>query len=240
LCFTVNIHLTRQELEKRFGARFREPSSYEGSYYLNAFDLPALPVIPAGEPDDIEMIAWGLIPSWVKDAAAASEIRMKTFNARSETIHEKPSFRSAVKSKRCLVLVRGYYEWQHREKERIPHFIYMKDEQPMAMAGLYENWTDRETGELLRTCTIITTAASPMMGKIHNSKKRMPVILARESEKEWIDQGLPPDKALSYLEPVEDSNLKAHTISKLISKRGVEKNVADLVEPFSYDTAGLW
>jgi putative SOS response-associated peptidase YedK len=240
MCFTVNIHLTRQELEKRFGAKFREPTAYEASYYLNAFDLPMLPAIPSSHPDEIEMISWGLIPSWVKDAAAASEIRMKTFNARSETIREKPSFRSALKARRCLILVRGFYEWQHRDKERIPYFIHLRNEQPMALAGLFEDWTDRETGEQLRTCTIITTAASPMLEKIHNSKKRMPVILPKEAEKEWIDPGHSPDEAVSYLDPVPDALLMAYTISRLISKRGVEKNVPDLVKPFSYEEQGLW
>ena len=240
MCFTVNIHLTRNELEKRFGAKFRDPGSHQPSYYLNAFDLPRLPVIRSEEPDGIELVQWGLIPRWVKDAKAASEIRMKTFNARAETIREKPSFRDAVKSKRCLVLVRGFYEWQHRDKERIPYFIYLKNDQPMAMAGLYEDWTDRETGEWMQTCSVITTAANSMMEKIHNSKKRMPVILPGDLEKGWIDPALSGEEAHKLLGPLDDPALKAHTISKLISKRGVEKNVPELVEPFSYEQESLW
>lgn len=240
MCFTVNINLTRNELEKRFGAKFRDPGSYQPSYYLNAFDLPQLPVIRAEDPEGIELIQWGLIPFWVKDSKAAAEIRMKTFNARAETIHEKPSFRAAVKSKRCLILVRGFYEWQHREKERIPHFIYLKNEQPLAMAGLYDDWTDRETGEWMQTCSVITTAASPMMEKIHNSKKRMPVILPVETEKLWIDPALSGEEAQKLLVPVNESELQAHTISKLISKRGVEKNIPELEKPYSYEQDKLW
>jgi putative SOS response-associated peptidase YedK len=163
MCYTVNINLTRNELEKRFGARFTEPSSYRPGYYFNAFDLPAMPVIPSEDPGSIGMLIWGLIPIWVKDAASAEEIRRKTFNARIETILEKPSFRGSVKSKRCLVLCRGFYEWQQREKGKIPYYIYLEGEPPIAMAGLYENWTDRETGEMIRTFTIITTAANSLM-----------------------------------------------------------------------------
>jgi len=240
MCYTVNINLTRNELEKRFGAKFSEPDSFRPGYYFNAFDLPELPVVRSQDPDSIGLLKWGLIPFWAKDASAAEEIRRKTFNARMETIMEKPSFREAVKSRRCLVLCRGFYEWQSRDKQKIPHYIYIAGEQPIAMAGLYENWTDRETGEMLSTCTIITTSANSMMEKIHNTKKRMPVILSKDAEKAWIDKDLSPDKALNYLKPIPEHKMSAHTISRLISKRGVDKNVPDLVKPFSYEEDSLW
>jgi putative SOS response-associated peptidase YedK len=239
MCFTVNINLTRNALENRFGAKFRSPSSFHPGYYFNAFDLPDLPVIQSEDPASINLVKWGLIPFWVRDAKAASEIRLKTFNARAETIREKPSFRGSVKSKRCLVLCRGFYEWQHRGNEKIPHYIYLEGESPMAMAGLYDDWTDRESGEVLQTCSIITTAANPMMEKIHNSKKRMPVILPDEAEKFWIDPDLPAEEAMKYMKPVSESEMRFHTISKLISKRGVDKNVPELVLPFDYDGGKL-
>jgi len=240
MCYTVNINLTRNALEKRFGAGFNEPSSFDPGYYFNAFEIPDLPVIMGEEPESISMLKWGLIPFWVKDAASSEEIRRKTFNARKETILEKPSFRAAVKSRRCLILCRGFYEWESREKEKIPYYIYLKGEPPLAMAGLYENWTDRETGEVISTCTIITTAANTMMEKIHNTKKRMPLILGEENEKAWIDPDLPAEKAMGYLQPVDEKLMDSHTISKLISKRGVQKNTPDLVKPFSYQGNSLW
>ena len=146
MCYTININLTRNALEKRFGAKFRQPSSFHPGYYFNAFEVPDLPVIQAEEPESIGLLKWGLIPFWVKDAAAAKEIRRKTFNARMETILEKPSFRGTVKSRRCLVLCRGFYEWQARDKEKIPHYIYLEGEPPIAMAGLYDTWTDYRRG----------------------------------------------------------------------------------------------
>ncbi len=240
MCYTVNINLTRNELEKRFGAKFTEASAFRPGYYFNAFELPELPAVQSEDPESIGMLKWGLIPFWVKDSAAAEEIRRKTFNARMETLLEKPSFRGAVKAKRCLVLCRGFYEWQQRNTGKIPYYIYLEGESPMAMAGLYEDWTDRQTGEVIRTCTIITTAAGPMMEKIHNTKKRMPVILSPENEKAWIDPDLPAGEAMRYLEPVDERLLAAHTISKLISKRGIDKNVPELVQPFSYDNDGLF
>lgn len=240
MCYTVNINLTRNALEKRFGAKFSDPASYKPGYYFNAFDIPDLPVIQTENPGSIGLLKWGLIPFWVRNASAAEEIRRKTFNARMETIREKPSFRGSVESKRCLVLCRGFYEWQQREKEKIPHYIYLEGEPPIALAGLYENWTDRETGEVISTCTIITTAANSRMERIHNTKKRMPVILSPDNEKMWIDPDLSAETAFRYLKPVGEDKMKAHTISKLISKRGVEKNIPALVEPFNYDNDTLF
>lgn len=240
MCFTVNINLTRNELEKRFGARFSEPSAYRPGYYFNAFDQPALPVIPSEDPGSIELLVWGLIPFWVKDAHAAGEIRKKTFNARIESILEKPSFRGSVRSKRCMVLCRGFYEWQHRETGKIPHYVYLKGEPPMALAGLYDDWSDRETGELVRTFTIITTAANSMMEKIHNTRKRMPLILRPENEKAWIDPELSAARAMQVLIPVEEDKMAAHTISRLISKRGADKNVPELTRPFPYEGESLF
>ena len=240
MCFTVNINLTREKLEKHFSAKFSEPSSFKPGYYFNAFEMPGLPVIQSEDPGSIGMLEWGLIPFWVKDARSAEEIRRKTFNARLETIQEKPSFRASVKYRRCLVLCRGFYEWQQREREKIPHYIYLRGEPPMALAGLYENWTDRETGEFIRTCTIITMAANPMMEKIHNTKKRMPVIISPGSEKSWIDMDIPAEEAVRLLKPVDEKMMAAHTISKLISKRGVDKNVPELVQPFSYENDSLF
>jgi len=240
MCFTVNINLTRNALENRFGAKFRDPSSFRPGYYFNAFDIPDLPVVQAEDPESIKLVKWGLIPFWVRDSKAASEIRLKTFNARVETIREKPSFRGPVKSKRCLILCRGFYEWQHRGSEKIPHFIYLEGEQPLAMAGLYDDWTDRETGEVLQTCSIITMAANPLMERIHNSKKRMPVMLKEGEEQSWINPDLAAEDAVNHLIPVHENEMRFHTISRLISKRGVEKNVPELVKPFAYDSEKLF
>ncbi len=240
MCYTVNINLTRNALEKRFAAKFKDPSSFNSGYYFNAFDIPDLPVIKTEDPDSIGLCKWGLIPFWVKDSGTAAEIRRKTFNARMETILEKPSFRAAVKSKRCLVLCRGFYEWQTRAKEKIPYYIYLEGEPAIAMAGLYEDWTDMETGEMHRTCTIITTTANSMMEKIHNTKKRMPVILSGDGEKAWIDPELSAEQSVRYLIPVDEKKMAAHTISKLISKRGLDKNTPELVKPFSYNKDTLW
>ncbi len=192
MCYTIKIDLTREQLELRFGAKLDSPDSYKPGNRINAFSLPQLPVICNDDPFSIRIFTWGLIPFWVKDANSAKEIRMKTFNAKSESLAEKPSFRNSLNRKRCLVLATGFYEWHTDGKKKIPYFIGLKDQVAFALAGLYDQWTNRETGEKTDTFTVITTRANPMMEEIHNLKKRMPVILAPGTEQRWLDLNTDP------------------------------------------------
>ena len=123
---------------------------------------------------------WGLVPSWAKDV----KIGAKMFNARSETLDEKPSFRSLLKRKRCLVPTSGFYEWK-KEEVKVPYMIKVRDHESFAMAGLYDVWQGGD-GSVLSTFTIVTTAAARAMADLHD---RMPVIVARDLEAEWIAPG---------------------------------------------------
>lgn len=234
MCFTINVNIVREEMERRFGATFDEPSRYEPNYYMNAFTHPEVAVITSQSPEKIQLYKWGLIPYWVKDRQQANDIRNKTFNAKAETVHEKPSFRKPIKSDRCLIPATGFFEWQTRKEGKIPHYIYLKKGDPFGFAGICDHWVDRDTGEIENTFSIITTRANPLLEVIHNSKKRMPVILVQKNEDEWLNPGIPLDQVLSLLAPFPDSELGAHTISKMITTRGVDKNVPELIEPYQY------
>jgi len=194
MCYTIKIDLTREELELRFGARIEQPDAYKTYGRVNAFSLPQLPVICSDDPAMIRLYHWGLIPYWVKDPNQAGEMRTKTFNAKSETLAEKPSFRNSLNRKRCLVLANGFYEWHTDGKIKTPYYIGLRDQAVIAMAGLYDHWTDPVTGEIIKSFTIITTRANPMMEVIHNLKKRMPVILAGDMEQIWLDLKTDPIK----------------------------------------------
>ncbi|HEX2396013.1 MAG TPA: SOS response-associated peptidase [Bacteroidales bacterium] len=187
MCYTVKIDLTREELERRFGAKLRDSGSYTTGTRVNAFSLPQLPVICNDNPAEIRILTWGLIPYWVLDSRNANEIRMKTFNARCESLAVKASYRNILGRNRCLVLVNGFYEWQTKEKNKIPYYIGLNGESAIALAGLYDKWVDPATGEILDTFTIVTTKANPMLEVIHNLKKRMPVILSDEDQRKWLD-----------------------------------------------------
>lgn len=140
------------------------------------------PVVIARDGDrELTLMRWGLIPAWAKDTMIGS----KTFNARAETVAEKPSFRQAFRRRRCLVPGTGFYEWQGEGRHKTPYRFSVGDDEIFAFAGLYETWR-QPTGELLYTYTIITTTPNELVAPVHN---RMPVILPRDAEAMWIDPG---------------------------------------------------
>jgi len=214
LCYTIKINLTREEIEKRFRATLEQPELFSPGDRINAFSLPAVPVIDDRSPDHISFYIWGLIPFWVKDAETADALRRRTFNAKAETLAEKPSFRNSFKTKRCLVLTNGFYEWQTLGKEKIPYLMGLKGQHAFALAGLYDTWTNPVDGKKLNTFTVITTRANPRMEEIHNLKKRMPVILPPEREKQWLLHDLPALEINSLFEPYPQELMTFEKIEK--------------------------
>jgi putative SOS response-associated peptidase YedK len=219
MCYTIEKNLTRELLEKRFGAGFKPNRPFSPGKRVSAFSLPDVPIISSKLATEIDVYTWGLIPFWIKTNNDAHEIRMKTFNAKAETIKEKPSFRHTIKNQRCLVLTNGFYEWQHVGKEKIPYFIQLKDDIAMPMAGLSDSWTNIETGEILNTFTIITTRANMLMEEIHNTKKRMPVILTSANEKKWLDDSLSEKDVLELLNPIHEQFMMATKLIDADSKQ---------------------
>jgi putative SOS response-associated peptidase YedK len=239
MCFSVNVNLIKEELENRFGATLIDPDKYRPSYYYHAFGLPELPAICSENPDKIRLLKWGLIPPWTKNDDEANVIRFKTFNARSETINRKPSFSSSFKNKRCIIPVKGYFEWQHIGKEKIPWYIYHAENEILALAGLYNRWTSSSTGEVLDTFSIITSDANEFTAEIHNSGKRMPVILDKNDESLWLNLSISEIEALSLLKPAPESTLKAHTISPLINSKTANKNTPEVIKPLNRNSLNL-
>jgi len=125
------------------------------------------------------MLRWGLVPFWARDPSIGN----KMINARAETVAEKPAYRAAYRHRRCIVLADGFYEWHRDGDVKTPYFISLASDQPFALAGLWENWTDKESGESLQTTTLITTAANDFMTPLHH---RMPVILESNKAGEWL------------------------------------------------------
>ncbi|MBC8123081.1 MAG: SOS response-associated peptidase [Gemmatimonadaceae bacterium] len=154
-------------------------------------------------------VRWGLVPSWSKDPS----IGARMINARSETVAEKPSFRSALRSRRCLVIADGFYEWKQVEGKKQPYHIRLEGSGVFAFAGLWER--SGKAGEEIETCTIITTAANELMLPIH---KRMPVILNADDYERWLDPGEHQAEAvLPLLRPYPSSRMSAHTVSTLVN-----------------------
>ena len=222
------------QLVKRFSSVFLEEVPFKKVYHASGFDLPKLPIITNDHPDRIQLFTWGLIPFWVRDMKTAEEVRVKTRNARAESIFEKPSFRHAAEKQHCLVLADGFFEWQEFEGKNYPYYIRLRTHEPFAMAGLWDLWKNPGTGEVLQTYTVITTKANPLMEQIHNKKKRMPVILPRDKERFWVDSLLEKKAAEALLVPFEETQMEAFTISRLITSRQRNPNTPEVVAPFSY------
>jgi putative SOS response-associated peptidase YedK len=220
MCYTIAINLTREQLRKRFNSAIDPDLSYRKSQWVNAFSLPDCPVICSENPSSIRLFTWGLIPFWTKDEKYASEIRKKTFNAKAETVAGKASYRHLIQTRKCLVLTSGFYEWQARGKEKQPYFITIKDSEALALAGLYDHWTNPVSGEIINTFTIITTQANPMMENIHNTKKRMPVMLTEKDESKWLNPELALTETLSLLKPFDEKRMFAEEVDRyLFSKK---------------------
>lgn len=174
-----------QKLENRFGAKIKDRTQFATAEKYSGFEHPNTPVIIDSERGYIQHFYWGLIPQWANN----DDIKNYTLNARIESLKDKPSFKDSV-NKRCLVITSGFYEWQWEDKKgkkKTPYFITTSDDEPFAFAGIYSNWLDKSTGEIIKTYSIVTTAANELMRKIHNSKQRMPVILNRGNEQEWLN-----------------------------------------------------
>ena len=155
-------------------------------------------------------VRWGLVPSWAKDPSIGS----KMINARAETITEKASYKNAFKKRRCLVVADGFYEWQDTAGIRRPMYIRLKSGKPFGFAGLYEVWKSPE-GEEVTTCTIITTEANELMKPIH---ERMPVIIPKEHQDEWLDPTIQDQvHLLDMLKPNPAGEMEAYPVSKRVN-----------------------
>jgi putative SOS response-associated peptidase YedK len=215
MCFKVEIHITRTEIENRFGRTMPESENFEPKYYFSAFEFPKLPVITTKEPNIVRSMDWGLIPSWVKKPEKAKELKFNTLNARAESLSEKPSFKHTLKTQRCLVICHGFFEWQHQGKNKIPYYIKLKDNLPFAIAGVFDNWENHTDGSVYTGFSLITCQANSLMAEIHNSKKRMPVILSKENEEAWIDINYATNKAINLLSPLDENLMEAWEIDDL-------------------------
>lgn len=194
-------------------------------YHASGFTHPKLLVFTNEQPNEPQAFYWGLIPAWIKDEEAAKKIMNQTLNARSESMFEKPAFRNSAKHKRCLVYVDAFFEHHHQASRTYPFYVYSADDSPLALAGLWEEWLNKTTGELIPTVSIVTCKAKGLMEKIHNNPKlpeaRMPVILRKEEQNQWLApyQSDEDRKTLSALcVPYPDALLSYHTVGALRGK----------------------
>jgi putative SOS response-associated peptidase YedK len=168
-----------------------------------------LAVREASDGREATFLKWGLVPRWAKDPSIGN----KLINARAETVTEKPSFREAFTRRRCLVPMEGFYEWARRGDRKRPFYFHMRDGEPFAVAGLWESWEGG--GELLETCTLLTTSANELLAGYHD---RMPVILRSEDYDLWLDAGVrSAERLLPLLRPYPREEMTAYAVSLMVN-----------------------
>ena len=225
MCGRFTLTVDPADLQAAF-PNFTFPAQFSPRYNI----APTQPVLVL--PNDGKLTAdyyiWGLIPVWAKDHSIGSRL----INARAETLAEKSSFRGAYKYKRCLVLADGFYEWktQPGSKLKIPYLIRLSSGQPLAFAGLWDEWLSPD-GSQIKSCTIITTEPNALMASLHN---RMPVILPASAYDQWLDPAPQKPEALqALLTQYPSDEMTAHPVSTLVNSPANDR--PELILPIPLD-----
>ncbi len=223
MCGRFQLSVKAKEITERFNVKLFDDLY---SPRFNCAPSQNLPVITNAEPETVVFYQWGLIPYWSKNR----NIGFKLINARAETIDRKPAFKQAFMRRRCLIPANGFFEW--RKNDKVPFRIFLKNEQLFAMAGIWDTWKDNE-GKDIHTFSIITTEANNKMKEIH---WRMPVILSKQNEREWLHEtNLYRLKKL--LTPPDDNMIELYPVSDKINSPN--NNGKELIYPVNTENQGL-
>ena len=211
----------------RYVVRFSK-SAFEGTFNVqpplfesyNLAPTQYAPILWAADGNrEVLEARWGLIPKWVD---RPFDFKANLFNARSETLLEKPSFKRPFKSQRCIVPTSGFYEWKKVGSAKQPYYIHPKDERPLALAGLWDHW--EKDGEAITSFTVLTTSPNTLMSTLHD---RMPVILEPDAFSSWLDPEIDGQDLLELLAPAEDDLLEAHPVDRRVGR--VSEDDANLI-----------
>lgn len=202
----------KEQIQAEFKVGNKNPGIFQPRYNIS----PSQMIDAVSSRDGgriLNQLKWGLVPHWAKDPGIGNRM----INARAETITEKPSFREAFRKRRCIVPTTGFYEWRQSDGKggKQPFYFYVTEREVFGFAGLYEEWVDRQSGELLETCTIITTEANEVLKPVHH---RMPVILKPEDYEMWLDEKVEDEEGLEkLLAPYPAEEMRSHPVSKSVN-----------------------
>ncbi|MDY6765286.1 MAG: SOS response-associated peptidase [Halobacteria archaeon] len=205
MCGRSSIWFSPQELKERYDAELEY--DYEPSY--NVAPKSTNPVIKNESKDKISGLRWGLVPPWADDPSIGNRM----INARAETLGEKTSFKDAYERRRCIVPANAFFEWTGERGNKQPYLVKFKDDRCFSMAGLWERWSRDGDDNTLQTYTVITTEPNDIVGELHD---RMPVILSREEEDVWLDEGHRRDDLLN---PCPSDEMEYYPVSRRANER---------------------
>lgn len=214
MCFFVAQFAKLSQVRTRYwNSVLKDTAAFSEHFIANGFAHPLLLVVrQENDSSVLEMARWGLIPHWCQTQEQAHSLARQTLNAKSETMMEKPSYSYSATYTRCLVPVNGFYEWQHQGRQKQPYYIHTEPEDIFSLGALYSEWTNPSNGAINRTFSIVTVAANPLMASIHNTQKRMPLIIAPADEMRWLSS-TSKDEITTLACPYPEKNMAAHPIS---------------------------
>jgi putative SOS response-associated peptidase YedK len=227
MCGRVILAKDREVLRNELGIDSFVPDPGPNREFKEHWNVPPTSLVPVVRVKDgkrvCEAMRWGLIPAWSKDGSVGT-----TFNARAESLREKPTFRDAWrKGQRCLIVVSGFYEW--RKRDRQAHAVMMADGASLVMAGLWEEWVSPD-GEVVGTCTVITTEANAAMAQIHD---RIPVILDKADWPKWLGEAAAPEAELyALLKPCPADRIKIWPVDNRVGNvRVSDRGLIEEIKP---------
>lgn len=218
MCYNLSRNTTEDKIAQRIN-KGKSVDNFFPQLYISGFGFPEIPIVKQEDKTNLSSANWGFVPNHIKNDADAKKFRTDylTLNAKSETVFNLPTFKSSIMTRRCLIPATGFFEHRHLDaKTKIPYFIKTTDD-IFCLAGIYTYYKN-EHGEERCTTSILTTPANPLMEMIHNSKKRMPLILDRNLEEVWLDPGLKESEVKDLMKAFDEKKMQAHTIAKISPK----------------------
>lgn len=222
MCGRFTYKLTWEELVRLYRLTLDQPPRNTQARYNVCPTDPIDTIVERDGQRELVSMRWGLVPRWW--SKAIKDVKMATFNARAETVETKPFFRDAFKRTRCLIPVSGYYEWQDMPGGKQPWYFTARDGSPaLTIAGLWDEWKNRETGERLKSCTMIITEPNGFVAEVHD---RMPVLLAEKQFEPWLNG----EAGMEYLKPAPNDFLQRWPVSKRVNSSRANAEDATLIE----------
>lgn len=227
MCYHVSSSLASDQLKTILNKKVvLHAEYYTPGHHFHGFSKPYLPVVSTLNPEALDFFRWMLIPGWVKDE---KKFKANTLNATSEDLFEKPSYRSYWKN-RCLIAVSGFFEPHHvaGQKSNQSYYVRPKEGEIFTLGGIFSVWNE------IPTFSIITVPASPLLEKVHNEKKRMPLILEGESAEGWLLPDLNKDEMTDLMIPFpDDSKLETFRVMDQVHNTRVDTNIPEVTKPFN-------
>jgi putative SOS response-associated peptidase YedK len=212
---------SQEQFIKEAAAILKKIQFDEGMFHTSYNIAPSQGLGAILNSGDVVNSHFGLIPNWAKDR------KFQPINARAESITQKPTFRKPFQSQRCLIPINGFYEWQKSGSTKTPYWIYPTDNDYFALAGIYDTWSDKSSGEIITSSAIITTEPNELMAPIHN---RMPVILKKEDWNLWLDPEVKESEVLTpLLQPYANELMDAYAVSSFVNSPA--NNTRGCIEP---------